>query len=199
MGVIVDDEPTLSVIEVLFKVIAVSGVNIFILIVVLVAPSADLAVILTVPALTPLTIPLEETVAILLSLVDHVMPLLVTLAGAIVATTVFLLPTAIFIVFVVRSVPEVDLSVIEVAGCFTVTRQVAVAAPSFEVAVIVAVPAATAVIVPLDETLAIFSSDEDQVTVFNVAAAGVTVAEIVFVLPASREMLEKLRVTPVAS
>ena len=75
------EPPILSVSEVLLRETDLTGVYIFILIVVLAAPSADFAVIFTVPAFTPFTTPLEETVAIDLFDVLHVTSLFVTLSG----------------------------------------------------------------------------------------------------------------------
>ena len=66
----------------------------------------------------------------------------------------------------------------------TVTAYAALASGLLSlVAVIVAVPGATAVILPSESTVAIASSLEDQVTEALVAVSGVTVAVTVTVLP----------------
>ena len=68
--------------------------------------------------------------------------------------------------------------------------------PSSVVTVIVAVPAATAVTVPL-ETVATLSSLDDQVTVLFAAVDGATVAVSVSVSPTLRSSVFLLSVTPV--
>lgn len=69
----------------------------------------------------------------------------------------------------------------------TVTAYAALASGLLSlVAVIVAVPGATAVILPLESTVAIASSLEVQVTEALVVVSGVTVAVTVTVLPTVR-------------
>ena len=69
------------------------------------------------------------------------------------------------------------------AGSVTVTSQAALTSPAF--AVIVAVPAATAVTTP-SSTFAIVSSEDLHVTVPSVALSGATVAVSFSVTPTSR-------------
>jgi hypothetical protein len=111
------------------------------------------------PFATAVTSPEDETVAISVSDDDHV-----TVAPAITD------PPASFTVAVRVSVPPMVPNVTEswessmVAGTWeTVTAAVPVAAP--EVAVIVAVPSATAVTNPADETVAMDAEEVDHVTV----------------------------------
>ena len=82
-----------------------------------------------------------------------------------------------------------------VCGTLTVTLQVAVLPPAL--AVIVAVPPPTAVILPLLLTVATFVFELVYVTVLLVASLGVTVAEIVDVSPFFRVRLVLLSETPV--
>ena len=78
----------------------------------------------------------------------------------------------------------------------TVTAYVAFASGLLSLtAVIVAVPGATAVILPSESTVAIASSLEDQVTEALVAVSGVTVAVTVTVLPTVRTPSALSRVT----
>lgn len=80
----------------------------------------------------------------------------------------------------------------------TVTEQVAVKLPSSVVTVMVAVPAATAVTLPVLSTVATLVSLEDQVTFLLVALAGFTVATRVAVAPPTvRVSVLWSRVTPV--
>ena len=78
-----------------------------------------------------------------------------------------------------------DISIAVGAISVTVTLQAALTPdPSFAVAVMVAVPALTAVIVPL-LTAATLSSSDVQLRVLSVAFSGVTSAVSLYILPAS--------------
>lgn len=111
-------------------------------------PSAVVAVIVVCPAATPVTTPLL-TVAILASPVDQVTVLLVAFGGSMVAVSVVVPFTCTLAV--------VGFSVIPVtATASTVTVQDAVIELSVvEIAVMVAVPAATPVTLPELSTVAI--------------------------------------------
>jgi hypothetical protein len=111
------------------------------------------------------------TVATLGLLLDHETALFAALLGAIVAVSVSLPPTAIVVADL--------LSVTPVTGTGTVTEQVFVLLPSSVVTVIVAVPAALAVIVavrPLPVTAATLLLLLVQVTFLLVASLGAIVA-----------------------
>ena len=79
----------------------------------------------------------------------------------------------------------------------TVTVQVAVFPPSVVLTVMVAVPAFTAVTLPLWSTVATAGAEEDQVT--DVASPGDTVAESDWLSPSVRVMEEGLTLTPVTA
>ena len=81
----------------------------------------------------------------------------------------------------------------------TVIVQSAVMPPSMVVAVIIAVPTATAVTSPVSETVAVFVSLLVQVTSLFVALSGSTVAISCSVPPTTRDMLDLIRVTPVTA
>lgn len=68
-------------------------------------PSDVATVIVDVPAATPVTSPLELTVALLASLVDQVTLRLVALVGAIVAVSCSVAPTRILVVDLFRVTP----------------------------------------------------------------------------------------------
>ena len=132
-------------------------------------PSFAVAVIVAVPFLTAFTTPLEVTVATALLLVVHLTALLLALAGPAVAFSVKVFP-----LFRVR---EVLFRVILVTGCVTVTLQTAFTPlPSFAVAVIVAVPFATALMLPFESTVAALVLLLFQVTALLLALEGAAVA-----------------------
>ena len=123
------------------------------------------AVIVALPTATAVTLPLE-TVATLVFDDDQVIVLFVAFSGAIVAVKVNDSPVVIVI--------EVLLRVIDVTSIgLTITEHSACTFPIF--ALIVALPAETAVILPL-ETVATLVFDEDHVIVLFVAFSGVMVA-----------------------
>ena len=80
---------------------------------------------------------------------------------------------------------------------FTVTTQEAIFAPSFVCTVTAAVPGATAVTTPVEDTVATDVLLDTQETDLSVALAGVTVAANVPVSPSVSVMLVLSRVTPV--
>ena len=79
----------------------------------------------------------------------------------------------------------------------TVTVTVAVKLPSAVLTVIIAVPSATAVTTPDDDTVATAGLPVDHVTPLFVAFAGETVTDSVAVLPCSIESVATLSDTPV--
>ena len=144
--------------EVLLSVILVTGCLTVILQDALTPlPSLAFAVIVAVPFAMPLTTPLASTVAIFWSLLVQLRSLLPASSGA----TVALMAT----VFPAKTTALVLSSVIAETGLVTVTWQTA-ETPVLSVAsaVIVAVPAATAVIMPIPSTVTTFSSLEVQFT-----------------------------------
>ena len=80
---------------------------------------------------------------------------------------------------------------------FTVTVQAAEKPRSAVMAVTVAVPAATAVTIPVPETVAMVELLLDQIMVRTVAVDGATVATRGDVLPMFKERVVMLRATPV--
>jgi hypothetical protein len=134
-----------------------------------------LAVIVAVPLATGVTLPLELTFATLVLLELHVTVLLVALLGDTVAVNVTDADEPL-------SVYEVlfNLTLVGAMASFTVTVQVDVF-PLEVVAVMVAVPSPTAVILP-ELTLATLVLEELQLTV-EVASAGFMVAVKVSVSP----------------
>ena len=114
----------------------------------------------------------------------HVTFLFVAFVGVTVAVKVKVLP---FI-----RLALVLFNVTLVTGFVTVILQVPVTLlPSTAVAVIIAVPAATAVTTPLfSSTLATFKLDDFQVTLLSVALLGATVGLKATVFPIARLLLE---------
>ena len=118
-----------------------------------------MAVIVADPVATAVTSPADETVAI-----DAADVVQVTVAPG------MAVPPASLTVAVSVSVSATETKVsedalISMVDATWLTMNDAVALPSPEVAVIVAVPLPTAVTSPLDETVATPSSDEDHVTI----------------------------------
>ena len=132
-------------------------------------PSCVVAVMDVAPSDMAVTVPLLFTVAIVTSLLAHVTVLSVALAGKTVAVSVCgALPSTIDNVFVFSVIPD--------TGTFTVMTNVAVwLLPSSVVAVMVAVPADTPVIMPLF-TVAIALLLLVQLRVWSVASSGNMVA-----------------------
>ena len=106
-------------------------------------PSVAVAVMIAEPTLRAVTTPMLLTVATLVLLDFHVNVLLVALAGSTVVLSLMVSPACIS--------TEAGVTVTEVTRTgFTVTRQVArLPLPSLALAVMVAVPGATAVTMPL--------------------------------------------------
>ena len=153
-------------------------------------PSFVFAVIVAVPAPIPSTTPAEVTVATFVFDEDHVTVLSDALDGATVAFSVDDFP------FARLSVSA--LSVTPVTGTVTFTLQVAVFPPSLVFAVIVAVPAPTAVIFPPD-TVATLLLLVDHVTALFVALDGLTVGVSVCVPFTLREIAVLSSFTPVTA
>ena len=185
--------PSVSSKEVLSRLIPVTFTTAAVTVTVQLAvlpPSAVVTVMVAVPGATAVTLPFSSTVAIFPSLVVHFTALLAALLGATVAVRVSLPPAVrakvfLFSVTPVTGMPE------------TVTLQLAVLPPSSVVAVMVAVPAATAVTLPFSSTVAIFWSLVVHFTALLVAFSGATVAVRVSVLPTVRDNSVLFRVTPV--
>ena len=131
-------------------------------------PSFAVAVIVAVPFATAFTLPCASTVAIFVLLLFQVTALLLASEG-----TIDLTFSAVFApLFRIRLVFA---SVIFVTGTLTVTLQEAFTPlPSFAVAVIVAVPFATAFTLPCASTVAIFVLLLFQVTALLLASEGTT-------------------------
>jgi len=138
-------------------------------------PSTVVTVINAVPFLIPLTTPLLETAATWAAELFHETRLSLAFAGPTTtkpasASTLPRPSTA-----AANVAPEafpVLVNLTEVTGWATFTTQVALMAPSRVVTVICARPGASALTFPVDETLAIFILDEDQVKSLFVAFVG---------------------------
>src|SRR5699024_4217177 len=81
----------------------------------------------------------------------------------------------------------------------TVNAHLAVLLPSLVVTVMSALPALTAVTLPLLSTVAIAASDDANVTVLSVAVDGATVATKLPVAPSSNDKVDLSNVTPVTA
>ena len=106
-----------------------------------------LAVIVTVPALRPLTLPLASTVATA-ELLEDQETLLVALLGVKEAVNLIEEPTATSLA------PEIETPVAGTSSVDTVTRQVEENLPSLDLTVIVVEPALIALTLPLASTVA---------------------------------------------
>jgi hypothetical protein len=156
-------------------------------------PSVVVTVIVAVPGPTAVTVPLL-TVATLLLLDDQLTALFVALLGFTVAVRV---PVEVPPMVRVRLVWfRLTLLTGVGGGGLTVTAQVAVCPPSWVVTVIVAVPAATAVTVPLF-TVATAGLFDDQLIAGLVAFAGTMLADRVVVPPGVRFKAVVFSLTPV--
>lgn len=139
-------------------------------------PSAVVAVIVALPVAIAVTRPVDDTVAILLSLEDHTTDLSVALDGETVAVS--------WTVWSKYNVADVLLSEIDVANRFTVTLQVALRlVPSDVFAVITALPVDFAVTKPVEDTVATLVLLEVHVTAGLDVVLGRTVAVSCKVLP----------------
>jgi len=103
---------------------------------------------------------------------DHVRSLFVAPAGDTVAVSCCVPPTSKVIDVGVTETPVTDTKAPE----YTVTAQVAVKEPSVVVTTIFVVPVATAVTRPLELTVALAGTEDDQVTAVFVAFVGDRVA-----------------------
>jgi len=138
------------------------------------------AVILTVPGDNAVTTPLLLTVAMAVLSDDHVTFWFVALEGEMVTVRVAkVLPTWVDMYAKFSFIPVTRTSV-----AVTVTAQVAIPVPSPVLAVIVADPTATAVILPFASTAATAVLLEAQFTVLAVPFVGETVATNVSAVPA---------------
>ena len=178
VAVRVSEVPFTRLKVVLFKVTPVTATLLTVTVQVAVTPlpSWAVAVIVAVPALTPVTTPLELTVATDVLELDQVTALSAALLGVTVAVKVVVAPTLMLAVVLFSVMPLTRMGV-------TVTAQVADFPPA--VAVIVAVPTPFAVTVPLD-TVATEVLELLHVTVLSVASVGATVATSASVAPTAK-------------
>ena len=144
------------------------------------------------PGATAVTLPLE-TVAALVFDDDHVISLFVAFAGAMVAVIVLFSP-----VFKFNVAGETLMPVTLTTGFVTVTVQVALTTVGLNLlaAVILAVPALTAVTFPLLSTVAMLASEELQ-TMKSSGVCGDGVAVNFSAFPSLRDSCDLLSVIPV--
>ena len=166
-----------------------TGIITFTLQVALNPPSFVVQVIFAIPPSFAVTTPDVDTVAIEVFEEDQETALFVASEGLIVGFNVVVSPFFKFILLLFSDT--------SVTGTITVTIQVAVYPPSFVLTVIVASPAAFAVILPEEFTAATVVFEEDQVRELLVASLGFTVALRVYVLPFSISNSVLFSVTPV--
>ena len=187
VAVRVSEVPFTRLKVVLFKVTPVTATLLTVTVQVAVTPlpSWAVAVIVAVPALTPVTTPLELTVATDVLELDQVTALSAALLGVTVAVKVVVAPTLMLAVVLFSVMPLTRMGV-------TVTAQVADFPPA--VAVIVAVPTPFAVTVPLD-TVATEVLELLHVTVLSVASVGATVATSASVAPTAKVASDLFRET----
>ena len=152
-------------------------------------PSAVVTVMAALPFATAVTTPLASTVATPGASELQLTVWFVAVAGATVAVRLDVPPG--FSVRVVR------FRVTPVTGVLTVTAQVAVLPPSAVVTVMVALPFATAVTLPVWSTVATLGALELQLTVWFVAVDGCTVAVRFRVAPGFSVRVVGFRETPV--
>ena len=146
-------------------------------------PSVVVTVMVAEPVATPVTRPLEFTVAFPVLEDDHVTDLSVAMVGKTVATNCVVAPTPTVATVLFKF--TLDTATVPVI----VSTHVAVLLPSAVLAVIVAEPAARAVTRPEESTVAYEVLEEDHDTVVLVAFAGATVAVSCRVFPANKEAL----------
>ena len=143
-------------------------------------PSEVVTVMVAVPALTPVTLPEESTVATDVFEDDHVTALLVAFEGFTVAVSVVEPPTPTLAADLLSVTP-----VTATEPAVTVTVQDPYfPLPSVAVALMVAVPALTPVTTPDELTTATDVSEDDQATAGLEASEGLTVAVSVELFPA---------------
>jgi hypothetical protein len=160
---------------------------------VLLLPSAVVTVMVALPADIAVTVPFD-TLATALLLLLHVTVLFVASAGETVAVNV-----SDVLLTRLRSVLFRDTLVTGTGTGATVTEQVAVLLPSAVVTVMVALPADTAVTLPLEDTVATEGALLIHVTVLTVASEGVTAALKASEPPAKRLSDAGLIDTPVTA
>ena len=144
------------------------------------------------PAATPVTTP-SATVAMALLELVHVRVLSVALSGWTLAVSVTVLPSSTSAV----APSSIDMPVTGITFVVTVTAQVAVLPPSAVLTVMVAVPALTAVTLPVLSTVAMAVAELVQLTDLLAASDGVTVARSWSLVPSTRERVAGLTLTPV--
>ena len=155
------------------------------------SPSVVVTVIVAVPGATAVTLPSASTVATASSEVLHATDLSVASSGATVAASVASSPSTISRVSLSTVTPSTGMTFAS-----TVTSHFAVFPPSVVVAVIVAVPAATAVTLPFSSTVATFSSEVLHANVLSEASSGATVAVSVASSPSTMERVSLSTVMP---
>ena len=147
-------------------------------------PSSVVTIIVVVPFAIPVTFPSLSTIAISESIVDHVIFLFFALSGSIIAVNFFFSPTSNFIEFVSNFIP---VTLISSPGSgsgvgstcefsVTITSHLAVFPPSSVVTVIVEVPSANPVTIPLLLTSTILELLEDQIMFLLSAFCGSIIA-----------------------
>jgi hypothetical protein len=187
--------PTVRLVDDLFRVTPVTFTEAAVTVteqVAVLLPSTVVTVIVALPADTAVTKPLDDTVATAEALLLHDTFWLVALEGATVAVNVSVPPTVRLVDVLFKVTPVTDTGV-------TVTVQVAVLFPSAVVTVMVALPADTAVIKPLDETDAMAEALLLHDTFWLVALEGVIVAVNDSVLPMTRLVDVLFKETPVTA
>ena len=134
-------------------------------------PSLVFTVMVAVPGPTAVTTPLASTVATLLSEEDHSTSRFVAFSGVTVAVSAAFSPGS-------RSSLSLSMvtPVTATVPALTVTEAVAVFPPSLVLAVMVALPAPAAVILPVWSTVATEVLEDDHSTVLSVALSGWTMA-----------------------
>jgi hypothetical protein len=156
-------------------------------------PSAVVTVIVADPAATAVTRPPADTVAVEALLLAHVTFWFVAPDGVMAGTRYSEPPASRLADDLFRVTP-----VTATAVALTFTVQAAVLLPSAVLTVMVAVPAATAVTVPLDDTVATEALPLLHVTLLFAALDGSITAERVSVPPTTRLVVD-LRETPVTA
>ena len=158
-----------------------------------VRPLDEVAVIVAFPAFRAVTTPSMETEATEVSEDDQITDLSVASSGVIVAVSIAFSPSVR-----VRSDWLIEMPVTSIIFGFTVTEQEA-ERPLEEVAVIVLVPALTAVTTPDSETEATELSEDDQITDLSVASSGVIIAVSLAFSPSVRVRSDLLIEIPVTA
>jgi hypothetical protein len=196
VAVSVSVPPTIRLEDDLFKVTPVTETEVEMTVIAQVAvllPSTVVTVMVAVPALTPVTVPFDDTLATAGALLNHVTFLLVALEGETVAVSLSLPPVAILIDVLSKVTP------VTAMGALTVTAQVAVKPPSSVVTVMTAFPIAMPVTSPADDTVATAGLSLLHETFRFVASDGSIVALRVSVPPTPSDSVFLFKLTPVTS